>query len=357
MTERRAPTHYDVLGLRPGATPDAIRRAWLRQVRDVHPDRGGSAAAFDAVQRAYDTLRDPAARAEYDRSLHAGHGPQTPPQPGQRRQPSRSHPTSPVQEPLRPVRRVVLPDHTVPPLDERLVPARSVPECVLWWFSVTALAAVVVIGWWLDEPGMVGPTVTVAVVLGLGIGTSRSGQGVGFLTVSWSLATLVTFAVGPVVLGALVLPGEQPAEPMVTVVSVLMVGGTLGTSWAATLTRRRRAAATRVRQRYAHFVAGLDERRRRAEWWVPIEEARQRSGAALWWIWFAAVLPGAGVTSVLLDSPDRARRVPALLWGQWPEATWVVVDAVTGQVLASAPDAARAAWIDLWADPQPVFLG
>jgi hypothetical protein len=360
MSERLSPTYYDVLGIWPDAAPDAVKQAWRRLVRDLHPDRGGSAAAFDAVQRAYDTLRDPNSRAEYDRSLRAGRRVQIPYEPAHHRPPPRSNPTPPVQESVRPVRRVVLPDHAVPPLNDDLLPAHSVLERVLWCLSVTALLGLVAIVW-LDGPGSVDSAVVVSVCVGVvlvaGIGTSRSREGVGFLTVSWLLAVLATVIFGPDLFGELTGFGEPSHDPLVAVAEGLVVGGTVGTSSAATVTRRRRKAARRLRQRYAQFVADLDERRRRAERWVPVATAQQRAGAGLWWISFAATLPGVGLTSVVLHSPDGAYRVPAFLWGEWPQRTWVVVDSATGQVLASAPEAARAAWIDLWDNPRPTFSG
>ncbi|HEY5198890.1 MAG TPA: DnaJ domain-containing protein [Solirubrobacteraceae bacterium] len=49
---------YAVLGVRPGAGQAEIHAAYRAAVRRTHPDAGGSAAAFEAVQEAYETLRD-----------------------------------------------------------------------------------------------------------------------------------------------------------------------------------------------------------------------------------------------------------------------------------------------------------
>jgi len=67
-------THYDVLGVRSDATPDEIRRAYLRLARELHPDRNpndGSAdeLAMRDVNEAWRVLRDRASRDAYDRSL------------------------------------------------------------------------------------------------------------------------------------------------------------------------------------------------------------------------------------------------------------------------------------------------
>lgn len=67
MAER---SHYDVLGVSPGAKPDAIRRAYLRQARRWHPDRPtGDAEQMRAVNEAWEVLGDIRSRAAYDRSL------------------------------------------------------------------------------------------------------------------------------------------------------------------------------------------------------------------------------------------------------------------------------------------------
>ena len=54
------------------ATDDDVRRAYQRLAREHHPDReGGADDAFLGVQRAWEALRDPAARREYDQRLRA----------------------------------------------------------------------------------------------------------------------------------------------------------------------------------------------------------------------------------------------------------------------------------------------
>jgi curved DNA-binding protein CbpA len=53
---------YGVLGVKPGASVAEIHAAYRAAVRRTHPDAGGSPAAFEAVQAAYDALRDPASR-------------------------------------------------------------------------------------------------------------------------------------------------------------------------------------------------------------------------------------------------------------------------------------------------------
>jgi hypothetical protein len=87
-------THYEVLGLEPAADPDAIKKAFRREIARYHPDKvihlgaefqelAASRAAELTV--AYKTLTDPALRGEYDASLAAGlpppHVAQPPPPP------------------------------------------------------------------------------------------------------------------------------------------------------------------------------------------------------------------------------------------------------------------------------------
>lgn len=53
---------YTVLGVPRDADEPAIHRAYRRAVRRTHPDVGGSAAEFEEVQAAYESLRGRASR-------------------------------------------------------------------------------------------------------------------------------------------------------------------------------------------------------------------------------------------------------------------------------------------------------
>ena len=75
------PTHYEVLGIGPDADTEAIRRAYIAVAKASHPDRRQSddpvrrARADDrirAANAAWNVLRDPDRRAEYDLSLPSG---------------------------------------------------------------------------------------------------------------------------------------------------------------------------------------------------------------------------------------------------------------------------------------------
>jgi curved DNA-binding protein len=61
---------YDVLGVSRDASADDIRAAYRRLARENHPDVNkdpGAEDRFKAVSEAYDVLRDPEKRADYDR--------------------------------------------------------------------------------------------------------------------------------------------------------------------------------------------------------------------------------------------------------------------------------------------------
>lgn len=57
---------YEVLGVLRSADEEELRRAYRLQLRRTHPDTGGDAAAFIQVQRAWELIGTPEARAAYD---------------------------------------------------------------------------------------------------------------------------------------------------------------------------------------------------------------------------------------------------------------------------------------------------
>lgn len=61
--------YYEILGLEKGASPEAIRKAYRRLVREYHPDKNKEPDAeqrFLDIVEAYEVLSDPELRAVYD---------------------------------------------------------------------------------------------------------------------------------------------------------------------------------------------------------------------------------------------------------------------------------------------------
>ncbi len=68
--------YYMVLGIHPGASPEEIRRAYLRKVKEKHPDRFNdpkekeeATKEFALITEAYRILSDPNQRQEFDKRL------------------------------------------------------------------------------------------------------------------------------------------------------------------------------------------------------------------------------------------------------------------------------------------------
>src|SRR5438094_1141428 len=65
----KAPDLYGVLGIRRDATEDEIKRAYRKLARELHPDVNrdpGAELRFKEVTAAYETLKDPVRRQQYD---------------------------------------------------------------------------------------------------------------------------------------------------------------------------------------------------------------------------------------------------------------------------------------------------
>ena len=111
------PDPYALLGVPPTASAQEIARAYRRLLRNHHPDTGagphgagpGDRLALDEVRAAYALLRDPAARAEYDRA-RADHDRGRAPAPPSRPEPRRTTHVTVVAPPV----TVVEPQRDVP---------------------------------------------------------------------------------------------------------------------------------------------------------------------------------------------------------------------------------------------------
>src|SRR3989442_2524341 len=76
---------YEILGVKPTASPEAIKRAYRRLVKRYHPDvnkQRGAKEMFLEVTGAYETLSNPLLRREYDERTPSMRGemPYRPPQ-------------------------------------------------------------------------------------------------------------------------------------------------------------------------------------------------------------------------------------------------------------------------------------
>lgn len=68
MTTTQTANAYTVLGVSPLTSPENLKQAYRRLIRDAHPDRGGVAAKFDAIQKAWNQISTPEKRAAYDQA-------------------------------------------------------------------------------------------------------------------------------------------------------------------------------------------------------------------------------------------------------------------------------------------------
>jgi DnaJ-domain-containing protein 1 len=71
--KKAEPDYYAVMGVKRDAALGAIKQAYRELVRRYHPDAAGddpqAPREFELLQAAYETLSDPAKRAQYDKSL------------------------------------------------------------------------------------------------------------------------------------------------------------------------------------------------------------------------------------------------------------------------------------------------
>lgn len=58
--------YYEILGVDRGADQNKIKKAYRDLVKQHHPDRGGDAENFKKINEAYEVLKDPAKRQQYD---------------------------------------------------------------------------------------------------------------------------------------------------------------------------------------------------------------------------------------------------------------------------------------------------
>ena len=66
-------TYYKILEVSADASSDAIKQSYRKKAAVLHPDKAsGDAEKFKEIQKAYETLKDPQKRAEYDNQQRYG---------------------------------------------------------------------------------------------------------------------------------------------------------------------------------------------------------------------------------------------------------------------------------------------
>lgn len=58
--------YYEILGIDKNATEVEIKKAYRKQATKMHPDVGGDPKSFMELKKAYDVLRNPTTKKEYD---------------------------------------------------------------------------------------------------------------------------------------------------------------------------------------------------------------------------------------------------------------------------------------------------
>ncbi len=66
MHQKKDTELYDILGVKPDATPDEIQSAYKKAALRTHPDKGGSEEEFKKVGKAKNILMNPESRRRYD---------------------------------------------------------------------------------------------------------------------------------------------------------------------------------------------------------------------------------------------------------------------------------------------------
>ena len=140
-------TYYDVLGVSPTASQEEIKRAYLLRSKMLHPDRFDQTRQnaewqlanelLKELNHAYAVLKEPVARAEYDRSnLSSGSPPHKPPPQ-----------TQPQQKPTPPPQKAPWTNFVKGAGGEHVT--RVLVRGIMWFLSATVLLLI----WWAASRG------------------------------------------------------------------------------------------------------------------------------------------------------------------------------------------------------------
>lgn len=61
--------YYEILGVSKSSSSEEIKQAYKKLAKQHHPDRGGDSNFFSQINAAYDVLKDPVKKQEYDNSF------------------------------------------------------------------------------------------------------------------------------------------------------------------------------------------------------------------------------------------------------------------------------------------------
>ena len=59
--------YYSILGVNKNASETELKKAYKKKAMQYHPDKGGDANKFQQINEAYETLKDPQKKTNYDR--------------------------------------------------------------------------------------------------------------------------------------------------------------------------------------------------------------------------------------------------------------------------------------------------
>lgn len=147
--DKETPSYYDVLGVGEKATREEIEAGYKKARRTAHPDKAGNEWAFRLVTLAYETLKDPQKREEYDAQLHGQDTPAPPTVPTEHKehppteQPRVKYEVPPPPPPASPVASTqgVLPVNPTPLAEYSITP--SVKKLIVQGVAGVALATIV----------------------------------------------------------------------------------------------------------------------------------------------------------------------------------------------------------------------